>query len=282
MKKIKPGSVRDMTYSDRESGIYGGILLSLRDYYDRFEFYRGFQLNAKPREIDCLIIDKRDDSRPIDNAIARIFSEHNIVEIKNPFESLSIDTIWKVISYAAQYKSEGESIDEIKTVDVTITIIRVSKPRKAFKMLIENGYVVEKQCPGIYYINGMADFRMQIVVSSELEGDEFVPLRIQRPNATEQDFHLFANRRKTIYNESDRKYVEIVMRYGLYGSCRIIKEGTNMKTMYQEVVEMHKEETDRHVKALLMEGVSVEKIARCLELPKSRVQKLKKSLVVTN
>ncbi|MBR5376221.1 MAG: hypothetical protein IK139_02975, partial [Lachnospiraceae bacterium] len=191
MEQEKTHSVNEHNYSDRESGTFGGLMLSLREYRDRLEVHRGFKLNSKPRELDCLIIDKKDDAEPMDNDIARIFAKHNIVELKNPFEPLTVDTVWKVISYAAQYKSSGKRLDEIKTEDVTITILRASRPRKALKMLKKSGYKVDNTYPGIYYISGMADFRTQIVVSSELEGDEFVPLRIQRLGADNKDIQVF-------------------------------------------------------------------------------------------
>ena len=108
-------------FTDRESGTFGGLMLSIRDYLDRLEVHTGFELNKKPREIDCLIIDKKDPSDVMDNDITLIFSRHNIVELKNPYETLSIATIWKVISYAAQYTSEKPGISNS---DVTITILR--------------------------------------------------------------------------------------------------------------------------------------------------------------
>ena len=56
--------------------------------------------------MDVLLIDRLDDRQITDNDIARLFVKHNIVELKNPGETLDEDTIWKVISYAAQYKSQ--------------------------------------------------------------------------------------------------------------------------------------------------------------------------------
>ena len=123
--------MEEKIFTDRESGTYGGLMLSLRKYADRLEPHPGYKLNKKPREIDCLIIDKKDAAETMDNDIARIFSRHNIVELKNPNESLSVNTIWKVISYAAQYRSEG-SRDELRdTVPYAITVIQTKKGDKA-------------------------------------------------------------------------------------------------------------------------------------------------------
>ncbi len=79
----KKGAAR--LFTDRESGTYGGLMLSLRKYADRLEAHPGYQLNKKPRQIDCVIIDKKDGSEPMELSITKIFSRHNIIELKNPF-----------------------------------------------------------------------------------------------------------------------------------------------------------------------------------------------------
>ncbi len=205
-------------FTDRESGTYGGLMLSLRDFRDRLVSYPGFQLNMKPREIDCLIIDKCDPDEPMDNDIARFFRKHNIIELKNPQEALNINTVWKVISYAAQYKSEGTSDDPRDASDITITILRAAKPKKALRQLKEGGYTIENAYPGIYYIGGMVDMRMQIVVSSELEGDDYVPLRIQQKNADRSDYLRFVEKTDSVYTEDESDLVSMVLKNGLNGS----------------------------------------------------------------
>ena len=63
----------EKVFTDRESGTYGGLMLSLRKYLKRLEPHPGYKLNRKPREVDCLIIDKCDPCEPMDNDIARFF-----------------------------------------------------------------------------------------------------------------------------------------------------------------------------------------------------------------
>ena len=65
------------SFTDRESGTYGGLVLCLREFRDRLDLHPSYQLNRKPREVDCLIIDKLDSGEKLDNSIARIFSKHN-------------------------------------------------------------------------------------------------------------------------------------------------------------------------------------------------------------
>lgn len=228
------------SFTDRESGTFGGLMLSLREYYDRIEVHTGYELNKKPRKIDCLIIDKKDDTVFTDNDITRIFAKHNIIELKNPYETVNIHTIWKTISYAAQYMSERINDKPPFAKDVTVSIIRTAKPRKAMAQLQEMGYSVSNPLPGIYYISGMADFKTQIVVTSELKGDKYVPLRMQRKNAAKEDYRLFVDCMKTEYTDVDLEYIEAVLKYGIYDEKEnvftIIREDTKMRNPYYEII----------------------------------------------
>lgn len=232
-------------FTDRESGTYGGLMLSLRDFRDRLVSYPGFQLNMKPREIDCLIIDKCDPDEPMDNDIARFFRKHNIIELKNPQEALNINTVWKVISYAAQYKSEGTSDDPRDASDITITILRAAKPKKALRQLKEGGYTIENAYPGIYYIGGMVDMRMQIVVSSELEGDDYVPLWIQRRNADRSDYRRFLENTDKVYTEDESDLVSMILENGLYGGRKeVVSMARKNSVSYKIMREVLKDELE--------------------------------------
>ena len=231
------------TFTDRESGTYAGLMLSLRKYRERLDVIHGFKLNQKPREIDCLIIDKLSPDDVMDNDIARIFMKHNIVEFKNPAETLTVETVWKVISYAAQYRSESTTAgNKISTGDITITLLRASKPRKAIKELIADGYLIDNPFPGIYYISGMVDIRMQIVVTGELEGDDYIPLRIQQKNVSGSDFRKFVESIKTTYSSEESDYVESILKNGLYGDTgallEVIEEDEEMEKRWMELFKM--------------------------------------------
>ena len=156
---------------DFESAAYAGLVFVLEKYEDRLRYHRAYKLNSKPREIDCVVIDIMDSCvEPMDNAIAALFQRHNVIEFKNLYERLNIDTVWKVISYAAQYKSSGHDdvtgksgVDAVPVEAVTMTIIRASKPVSLLKYMRRHGYGVETRYPGIYYITGLVDMRMQVM-----------------------------------------------------------------------------------------------------------------------
>ena len=221
-------------FTDRESGIYGGLMLSIRKYRDRLLVHHGYELNKKPREIDCLIIDRLDEEQPMDNAITAGFKKHNVVELKSPTEKLDINTLWKVVSYTTQYISDNG----ISAKDVTMTLIRAIRPNKTMEVLKGSGYSVEKSQPGVYRISGMIDIAIQIIVTKELEGDDFVPLRIQRKNADRSDYEKFANNVSLVYNKSEDEYVASIMKYGVYDDGAFdFKEDSNMYTKFRDMME---------------------------------------------
>ena len=242
-------------FTDRESGTYAGLMLTLRKHRNRLEPHPGYELNKKPRKIDILIID-RNDSEPItDNVIARIFTRHNIVELKGPREALSINTIWKVISYAAQYRSELDPKEHIENSDITITLLRAAKPRKVLTELTSAGHTVSNPYPGIYYITGMVPFKMQIVVTSELVGDDYVPLRIQKKGAKNEDYLLFADNIKHMYSADETSYVESVIRYGIYDEKNeIIELAEEDHLMYDQLMELFKDDIDKKCAEARAEG----------------------------
>ena len=102
------------------------------------------------------------------------------------------------ISYAAQYKSSGyddttkkAGVDIKPMSDITLTFLRITKPEKLLSYLENHGFSLSQKFAGVYYVSGVAELKIQIVVGSELEGDEFVPLRVQKENAAEDNIRKF-------------------------------------------------------------------------------------------
>ena len=232
---------------DWETASFAGLMFALAEYRDRLEEQRAYKLNSRPREIDVRIIDKKyeADAR-MDNAIAYLFEKHNIVELKNPYEMLNIDVVWKGISYAAQYKSKGyddttkeKGVNAISMKDVTLTFLRIVKPDDLFEFMKKSGYGVEEKFPGVYYITGMADIKMQVVVGSELEGDEFAPLRVQKKNVSKEDVRVFMEMAEKLPDKYDRELASAIADISLSENKRFFerlrKEDPDMTKVFLEI-----------------------------------------------
>lgn len=141
--------------------------LELWDDKDILEFQREYNLNTKPLQIDLLVIKKKL-SATVSNEIGKIFRKYNIIEYKSPYDSLNIDTFYKVQSYAGLYKAAGKTVNERKAEDITVSIIREGKPVELFKALKSKNVQITMPYKGIYYIDDITWFPTQIIVTREL------------------------------------------------------------------------------------------------------------------
>ncbi len=148
-------------------GFAAAMELELMEYSGKLYFQSEHNLSKKPLQIDLLVI-KKDEPVKITNKIGRIFKKYNIMEYKSPDDSLNIDTLYKVQAYAALYKSDGNTVNEKKTDDITVSIVRDRKPIKLFKTLKEMDISIEMPHKGIYYIKSGVLFTTQIIITGEL------------------------------------------------------------------------------------------------------------------
>lgn len=108
----------------------------------------------------------------ISNEIGRLFRKYNIMAYKSPYDDFNIDTLYEALAYAAFYKSDGNTVDERKTDDITISIVTMEKPLELFNTLKERGIEIKMPYDGIYYIKNYVLFPMQIVVTDELSSEK--------------------------------------------------------------------------------------------------------------
>ncbi len=189
---------------DWHAGFAGGLELCFRKYKENLTYDREHLLAKESLKIDFIVI-RNDKLAVIDNAVGRLFRTYNIVEYKNPYDDLNIDVLWKVIGYAAIYKSLGEMVDKISIDEVTVSIFRSSKPIKLFKLLKEEGVLIEKKYPGVYYLKGMVRIPIQVIVTSEIEDNDFNAIRIIRENADEREIRRFMDDVSSLTEPRDRE-----------------------------------------------------------------------------
>ncbi len=284
---------------DWDTATFAGLMFSLAKFKDRLTEQRGFKLNSGPREIDVRIIaqDYNTDDR-MDNAIAYLFERHNLIELKNPYEELNIDIVWKGISYAAQYKSMGyddirkkKGVDIIPMKDVTLTFLRISKPDGLFKNMLASGYGVEMKFPGVYYITGIADIKMQVVVGTELVGEEFSSLRVQKHNAKDEDIRAFVSMVERLKDRHERDLADAILQISVSENKdfydRLRKEEPEMcdalRDLFKDEIEAEvnaavSENTismqENFAKMLLADKKPMEEILKYTHVPLPRLKKL--------
>ncbi len=184
------------------SGYVGGYELAFHRYKGILHYETEHNLAKEPLKIDFLII-KKEDNHIIDNAIGVLFKKHNIIEIKSPDDELNEDVVWKTIGYAGIYKSLAKTVGEIPSSEITITISRSRKPVKLFKNLMDKGKEIENPYSGIYYLKGLVEIPIQVVVTKELEGKDFNALKILRKKADPVDVTRFIDEVKRYTDQGD-------------------------------------------------------------------------------
>lgn len=188
-------------------------------------------------EIDLLVI-KKNRSVHISNEIGYLFKGHNIVEYKSPEDHLDIDTFYKSIAYASLYKSYGKTVDEIKADDITVSLIRETKPEGLFRYFIEHGFSVVNPYPGIYYIEGQIMFPAQVIATGELDKKNHKWLgalsgQLQRGNILE-----LLDSRNTMIHKSDLELADSILEVCIGANRQVIDELMEDDSMYEVLMEI--------------------------------------------
>ena len=156
------------------------------------QFLKEYNLTDGPLRTDTLII-KKEPGRRIQKKIGRLFRRFNIVEYKNPQESLTVRTFYQAVGYASILQSHTEQEDAIPPEEITLTLVGNHYPRKLFHFLEKfYGAQIEAAFQGIYYVKG-AVFPAQIIIQKELPRGEHIWLsRLRQDLEMEADVPALA------------------------------------------------------------------------------------------
>lgn len=185
------------------SGFVNGLKVILWENRFLLDLEEEKWLSKEGLRIDVLI-KKKDAAAKIDLDICRIFRKYNIVEYKQPDDNLNMNTFAKVMAYAHLYKAMGASRKHIRYDEITATIYRHTYPRNVFKQLERYGAIIEEKNPGVYCVQHMAPFSVQILVGRQLDPEKYAMFRVQTPDASDEDILRF--RQMALQHEDDAEY----------------------------------------------------------------------------
>ena len=240
-------------------GFYAGLEFELRKYRDNLTFEPEHVLSNEPVRLDMLVI-KKAEGLIIDNPIGRLFRKHNVIEYKSPEDGLSIDDFYKTIGYGCFYKGYGVTVNAIDANDMTISIFRHTYPRQLFSDLHKLGAKVVVKYPGVYYINGVINLPMQIVVIGELEDDCCHALRILANNAKESDIRKFIAESSEVDVQADRYNVDAILQVSVSANSSLYEKIRRETAMCEALRELMKDEIEADVEKAV--GEAVEKTER--------------------
>lgn len=218
-------------------GFVAAMNLELAKNRDDLVFVKEYNLNTKPLEIDLLVI-KKESNTFIDNEIGIIFKGHNILEYKSPDDHLDIDTFYKAGAYASLYKAYGETVDSIKADDITVTLVRDTKPIGLFKYFEEHDYFVSNPYNGIYYVEGAVLFPTQIIVTKELEQSSHIWLRALSDRMEKQDITKLLESINCLTQKNDKELADSVLEVSVQANKQVIEELIGDDSMSQALMEI--------------------------------------------
>lgn len=119
-----------------------------------------------------------DEEVEFEKTIFQIFRKINILEYRNPHDSLNERMLHKACGYAGLYIAAAEHEGDRPAEQVTISIFRAVKNPELFEKMEQEGTLVKGDTMGVYYVKGMTSLPFQIVITSELRGEEYFAFRV--------------------------------------------------------------------------------------------------------
>jgi hypothetical protein len=256
---------------------YAGIQIEFAEEAEKLQFENEHQLSKKPMGIDVLIIKKQNEDK-IEKNIGRIFRKYNIIEYKSPEDYLSIDDFYKVLGYACFYKSDTESENLIKLEEITISYVCESCPRKLIKHLEDDlKYEIVKEDKGIYYIAGSI-FPIQLILTSELSGENNFWLRKLTNNLKEENdvVELATEYEKNRNNVLYKAMMDVIVRAnkGLFEEVKEKDMCDAIRELFQdEIEEAQKKAKFETIFELVRDGLlNVADAAKRLQISEAEVE----------
>ena len=207
-------------------------------------YEKEYNLNTKPLEIDLLVI-KKDPSVQMVNEIGKLFRGHNIVEYKSPDDHVDIDTFYKVGAYGCLYKASGKSVDERAADDITISVIRDTKPEGLFQYFEDKHIKVTNPYAGIYYISDAVLFPTQIIVGRELKQEGHTWLKALSDKVQKQEMKDLLERISSLTQKFDKELADSVLEVSIKANKHLIEELRGDDSMCQALLEIMEPEINK-------------------------------------
>ena len=240
-------------------------------------YEREYNLNTKPLVIDLLVIKKKEEVQ-MENKIGASFRKYNLLEYKSPDDSLNIDTFYKTTAYACLYKSYGKTVNEIPANEITISIIRDSKPYGLFHYFENNKIKVTNPYRGIYYIKNEVPFPTQIIITKELDTEYHTWLKSLSDKLGKQEIKSLLEKIEELSESFDRRLADSVLEVAMQANKEIVKRLRGDESMCQALWEIMEPEISQIVDERIQKRVEEEK-QKLLEEQKQKLLEEKQKLL---
>lgn len=277
-------------------GFYAAMKVEYGRKVPLSQFEQEHQLGEEPIRLDMVITT----DGPLPDPIGQGFRKKNLFEYKSPEDGLTIDDFYKAQAYALIYKGFDQKVNAIPIGDMSLTLVRHSKPEQMLKDLVNDGYTVAERHIGIYDVTGPVPVKTQIVVTRLLPPGEYEGLKLLSEDATQDavtkylkdaensgDAVIMSNAGSVIYYclQINPELVDKLKEVGI--TVETVKEV--FKQAFEEAEARGREEGEKKGKRegkeevaaeMIKENYSTGDIMRLTKLPYERIAAIAKSLGV--
>ncbi len=276
LKELK--KLRRVPRSDWHAGFEALLRIETYKYADHVHISTEEEIGeVSPRTNFVILVE--DKKVKWEKAIFRIFRKINILEYKNPYDALNRRVLRKVCGYANLYIGVAEHKEDRPEDQVTISIFRAVKNPELFKEMEEDGTLVSDEVPGIYHVKGYTNLPFQIIITGELEGEEYAAYRVLTDRADEADVERII---AGIGHEKDdalREHYRVLLQLVIEKNPQFIEMMRRDEAMEDVLMEIVKDKIDEkvqqntvtHIRDIMESfGVTVERAMDSLKIPQSQ------------
>lgn len=231
------------------------LKLELKQNRSDLNYHTEYSLSSLPLKIDILIITRTSDVF-ISNEIGHIFRKYNIFEYKSPEAQLNIDTFYKVMGYACLYKANGRTTDSIKSNEITISFVREHKPEKLFHILSQAGASIVQNYDGIYYVNGILPFKIQVIVSDEINADNHIWISALTKNLTEQNVDRLLESTSVLTQVDEKEFADSVLQVAMKSNETVFLKTKEVPNMCEALRELMKPEIEEELRKARADAIA--------------------------
>ncbi|MBQ9526519.1 MAG: hypothetical protein IJR68_02815 [Fretibacterium sp.] len=231
--------------SDWHAGFEALLRIETYKYGDVVHISTEEEIGEVPPRTDFVIL-VEDEKVVFDKAIFHIFRKINILEYKNPHDSLNERVLRKVCGYANLYIGMAEHEGERPADEVTVSIFRAVKNPKLFSALERNGNLF-KAAPGIYRVKGIVDLPFQIIITSELEGEEYTAYHALKKKADRADIEHLIRIAGEAKEEVIREHYRVLLNLVAEKNPQYIDIWRGEVAMRDVLMEIVQEDVDKRV-----------------------------------
>ena len=270
------------------------VKLELIENKADLDYTNEYNLNSKPIRMDLLVIKKSRDVE-IKNEIGKIFRGHNIMEYKSPQDDMNLDTYIKVVGYACLYKASEVHAGYIDLDDITLTFVREGKPRELLKWFEKNNYEVREKYKGIYYVEKVGSFPIQVIVSGKLSPENQKWLTLLSSNLKQSDAERIVIQTEKLEQPDEKLYADSVLRVAVEENPIVFhKVRGESEDMFDALKELMKDDFDEATRigeekgkedlilGSLKKKNTPEAIAEFLDIPLEDVKAVEKKFLKIN